>query len=232
MKGLLCIAFVFLTYDLGVLAGPCVGITLQDYISAGSCVDAAGITLADFSFSVVSSGGGATPIGAADIKVLLWPALTSGGIGDTDGVEFVFNNAGVSGTGFINYQIGFTFDPSGDLRDILDPGLVDINTGLCVGSAFVGGVCPVGFTLNNAHVFEGATSQLVDTIPGSASPTIWGVQNNISLSANGGTASFYGLENDVLPVFTPEPDAGLMVVGGLAFLLLRGLWVRRVRANG
>ena len=118
MKRSVGMALVFLACDFCALAAPCgsAGSTLQDYIGSGACVDMAGIVLSDFSFTVVSSGGGATPIGAANIQVLLWPGLTSGGIGDTDGVEFVFDNQGVSGAGFVNYQIGFTFDPSGDLR--------------------------------------------------------------------------------------------------------------------
>jgi hypothetical protein len=209
----------FYAFGIAVPACGSSGNTLADYVTLGSCVDTAGIELQDFSFSVVSSGGGATPINAGNITVQLWPGLTSGGVGDTDGVEFVFDNQGVSGAGFVDYQIGFTFDASGSLRDILDPGTVDINTSLCIGSAFIGGVCPVGSTLENANVFEGATSQLVDTIPGSVNSTIWGIQDNISLNANGGTAGFYAIENDMVP--SPEPVSAILAISGLAAILLR-----------
>ena len=223
------ILFVLLASSFCALANPCgsFGNTLEDYINAGTCMDLTGAALSNFSFGAVPpSGGGAIPISAANITVLLFPQLTSAGTangaGVTDGVEFVFNNQGVSGTGFVTYQIGFAFDdPSGDLRDILDPGMVNINTGLCLGSAFVAGSCPGGDQLTSATVSGGAPTE---TIFGSASSTTWGIENTISLNANGGTASFYGIENDVVPLAsTPEPAGSLLTLCGLGMIALRCL---------
>src|SRR5206468_1368119 len=138
----------------------------------------------DFVFSVVSSGGGATPIADTDITVIThFPA---GGFG----LEFKSTGFSVTGTQFVNYLIGFTWDPTGDMRnasDILDPGTSDIITDLCVGVAFAGAVC--GGTPLSLHVFQGGgPSQLTDSVD--FAPTgIVGVRNNIALSSSGGFSS-------------------------------------------
>ncbi len=241
MKRSFGIAFLFLTCSCCALASPCgsSGTTLQDYINAGTCTDLAGVMLSDFSFSVIAPDGTTVPIRAANISVLLFPNLTSGGtlpeglsagngIGVTDGVEFVFNNQAASGVGLVDYQIGFTFDdPSGDLRDILDPGPVNITTGLCVGSAFVNGACSTGAT--SESVSEGAP---ISNLFGSVSSTTWGIQNNIILNAAFDTTNF-GIENDVVTLSeTLEPADARLVLCGLAAILLYGLRISRNRKVG
>jgi hypothetical protein len=231
MQRLLWAAALFLMCDLCAFGNiACVSGTLADYIALGAagCMDGTN-TVHDFSFNTGAFGGGAIPIGADDIKVLIPPALSSG---EPVGIEFASNDFSVTGAGFVNYQIGYTWDPSGDLRDILDPGLVNINTGLCVGSAFVGGVCPGGFTLENLNVFEFEPGpfQRVDTVFGSATEMTWGIQNNISLNADGTYACFYGIENDIEPA--PEPVYAVPVLLGIATIFLFRLRVARTRKTG
>jgi hypothetical protein len=138
--------------------------------------------------------------------------------GATFGLIFGSPGFSVSGSEFVNYLIAFTWDPSGDIRsatDILDPGVTDVGTDLCVGVAFSGTSC--AGTPQTLHVFEGVSTQLVDSV--SFSPVaVVGVRNNISLQANGGSASFHSIEDAVA---LPEPVYPIWLAGSLLMLAAR-----------
>jgi hypothetical protein len=186
----------------------CVPNTLDTYVALGSTGCTIGeLTVKDFAFSVVSSGGGATPIADTAINVILH--FPVGGFG----LEFQSNGFAVTGTQFVNYLIAFTWDPTGDMRnasDILDPGTTDILTDLCINAAFVGPIC--AGTPHTLHVFQGGgPSQLTDSFD--FAPTgLLGIRNNIALSSNG---SFNSIENDVL---IPEPAGAALAASALLML--------------
>jgi hypothetical protein len=189
-------------------ASPCVaGATLDTYIAlgAGGCTIGPQ-TVENFSFSVLSVGGGATAIADTDITVT--PAF---GV-NLYGAIFASSDFSVT-TGFVSYAIGFTWDslPIRGMDDVLDPGDVNIATDGCVGAAFVGISCSgttVSVTVN--------PSQLTDSV--FFSPTaILGIANTISLNADQGTASFNSIENDVF--VTPEPASFLLAGFGLILIL-------------
>ena len=209
---LLCAAVIFC---LHANAAPvCIsGNTLASYeaLGADGCT-VASLTLKSFDFAVVSFGGGAVPVTDNDIIV------TVQSVSEGFGLKFASTGFHVSGAGFVNYLIAFTWDPTADIRgaaDILDPGTVDILTDLCVGDRFRETTC-AGTPLT-LHVFEGVTSKLTDSV--SFAPTaILGVRNNISLNANGESAAFDAIENDV---FVPEPASLFCVAAGLAIACYR-----------
>jgi len=188
------------------------GNTLDTYVALGATwCTIGGLTVKDFVFSVVSSGGGDTPIADTDITVITH--FPVGGFG----LEFQSSGFSVTGTQFVNYLIGYTWDPTGDMRgasDILDldPG-TDILTDLCIGAAFTPTCSGTPATL---HVFQGGgPSQLTDSTA-FAPVAILGVRNNIALTNNG---SFNSIENDV---FIPEPrTVGLAIAGLLALCAQR-----------
>jgi hypothetical protein len=194
------------------------GKTLDTYVALGSTGCTIGsLTVKDFIFSVVSSGGGATPIADTAISVIVHSP--TGGFG----LEFQSSGFAVTGTQFVNYLIGYTWDPSGDMRnasDILDPGNVDILTDLCINAAFLNQNCE-GST-HTLHVFQnGSSSQLTDSFD--FAPTgLLGIRDNIALSSNG---SFTSLGNQVL---IPEPDTTALATAALVMLaaLRRRLAVR------
>ena len=208
MKSLLpCAILVFCVHAYA--APVCIsGNSLASYeaLGADGCT-VASLTLKSFAFAVGSFGGGAVPVTDNDITV------TVQSVSEGFGLKFASTGFHVSGAGFVNYLIAFTWDPTADIRgaaDILDPGTVDILTNLCVGDRFRETTC-VGTPLT-LHVFEGTTSQLTDSV--SFAPTaILGVRNNISLNANGESAGFDAIENDV---FVPEPASLFCVAAGLA----------------
>jgi len=186
----------------------CVNGTLASYVALGSGGCKLGtLTVSDFAFSVISSGGGAIPV--SDTDILVTTVSTS-----HRGLQFS-NFGSVSGSGFVNYLIGYTWDPTTDIRgagDILDPGPVDITTDGCVGAGFVGPSC--SGTPISLHVFDGGTPQLTDIVYFTPDP-ILGIRNTISMNAMGGTAAFTNLENDVYQV----PEAGSVLLL-LAFSVL------------
>jgi PEP-CTERM motif len=209
--------FLMLAGGSSLYAGPCIsGNDLSTYAALGSSgCDVGTLTVKDFSFSVISSGGGATPIAATDITV-----TTEFG-SNFFGLSFSSPDFSVTGTQFVNYLIAYTWDPTGDMRglgDVLDPGSVNIVSDGCVGAAFSGSSCSA--TTVSVNVFEGATSQLTDFV--AFPPTgLVGIRNTISLNANGGSASFKAIENDV---YVPEPAAFLLFALGLIALAARRLF--------
>jgi hypothetical protein len=188
-------------------ASPCVaGGTLSSYEALGATGCTIGPqTVNDFSFNVVSVGGGATAV--SDTGITVTPTF---GV-NFYGVQFASTDFSVT-TGFVNYLIGFTWDsiPINGMGDVLDPGDVNILTDGCVGAAFSGSSCSgtaVSITVN--------PSQLTDVV--TFSPTgILGITNHISLNADEGPASFNGIENDAY--VTPEPASFLLA--GLGFAML------------
>jgi hypothetical protein len=205
--------FLILAFQLP--ASPCVaGATLDTYVALG----AAGCTIGpqtvnNFSFSVISVGGGATAIADTDITVT--PTFGA----NLYGATFASSDFSVT-SGFVNYLIGFTWDslPIAGMGDVLDPGDVNILTDGCVGAAFSGSSCSgaaVGVTVD--------PSQLTDTV--FFSPTaILGIANHISLNADQGTASFKSIENDVF--VTPEPASFLLAALGVSMI---AVGIRRFR---
>jgi hypothetical protein len=200
--------FLILAFQLS--ASPCVaGATLDTYVALG----AAGCTIGpqtvnNFSFSVVSVGGGATAIADTDITVT--PTFGS----NLYGAIFGSSDFSVT-TGFVNYVIGFTWDsiPIAGMGDVLDPGNVNILTDGCVGAAFVGSFCS-----GTSVSVDVNPSQTTDTV--FFSPTaVLGISNNISLIADD-PASFTSIENDVY--VTPEPASFLLAALG-AITIAAGL---------
>jgi hypothetical protein len=187
------------------------GNNLQSYITLGSGGCMVGSFLVkDFSFGVASSGGGDVPIGATNITV------TTDFGSSSYGLTMGSTGFSVTGAQFVNYTIGYTWDPTGDMRglgDVLDPGLADIVTQGCVGFEFVGSSC--AGTLVSVHVFEGATSQLTDFVSFPAT-NVLGILETISLDANGGSAGFNAIENDD---YYPEPASAVTMVSGLLLLI-------------
>ena len=186
------------------------GDTLANYeaLGAGGCT-VGPLLVSGFSFSAISASGGATAVNASQITV------TTDFLSDGYGLVFASGGFSVTGTGAVSYGIGFTWDPTGDIRgagDILDPGSVDILTGGCEGAAFSGSSC--AGTPFSLHVFEGATSQLTDFVSFSGT-NIVGIADTIDLNANGGTASFNSIENYVV---LPESGSIGMALAGLALL--------------
>jgi len=183
------------------------GDTLANYeaLGAGGCT-VGPMLVNGFSFNLISVSGGATAVNASQITVT--PDFPSDGFG----LIFASSGFSVTGTGAVSYGLGFTWDPTGDIRgagDILDPGSVDILTGGCEGIAFSGSSC--SGTPFSLHVFEGATSQLTDFVSFSGTNIVW-IENTIDLNANGGTASFNSIENYIV---VPEPGSFAMMLAGL-----------------
>jgi hypothetical protein len=216
------VCFAFLMSGACLWSAPvCIsGNSLASYGALGSAGCTVGpVTAKDFLFSVLSSGGGVIPITAADITITTEPTAPNFGL--------LFSSLGfsVTGTEFVTYLVGYTWDPSGDIRsasDVLDPGQADIVTNLCVGAEFVGATC--SGTALSLHVFEGATTQLTDSIQFAGVATL-GVRDNISLDANGGSASFNSLSNQTMvpePAYGPWTTACLLVLAGL-----RRRWARK-----
>jgi hypothetical protein len=196
----------------------CVANTLDQYllIGPGGCSIGDEIAYFGFSFAVVSSGGGAIPIAAADI--LMTPTagdfLTS----------LAFSSSGFSVTGneSVTYRIGYTIDPHPILygfEDFMDvsspvfPGSATITTDLCIGAAFTGISCLGPGVPDSVQVFHaGTTSQLSDST--NFTPTaVLGVLHTIVLAANGASADFNGVTSST--TITPEPATWLLIGSGL-----------------
>lgn len=209
MPRLTWVLSVFLMLALRLPATPaCIsGGTLFSYEALGATGCTIGPqTVKDFTFSVVSFGGGANPVTDKDITVT--PTF---GVGFY-GAQFASTGFIVTGTGFVNYLIGYTWDsiPISGLGDLLDPPQnVDIVTDGCVGAAFVGSSC--SGTAVSVHVDDG---QLADFV-GFSPTAILGIRNNISLNAMGGTASFGSIENDAI---VPEPASFLLAGLGVTII--------------
>jgi len=207
-------------------AGPCVSDTLANYIllpPAGCTV--AGLSFSNFSFAVASSGGGASVIGAAAINVT--PTF-----GNTFGLNFTSSGWSVTGAEFVNYVIGYTEDPEGDIRsldDVLDdpvtiPGVGRIDTLGCLEGAF-SPTCPTS-TVSVSVFDDGIAPQLMNrvTFPG---VHVLGVQHTISLDGHGtGSVKINGYGGSSL---LPEPSTGWLAVPALVLILARQAGLKRLQ---
>ena len=196
---------------------PCAAGTLASYIAlgAGGCTIDNEVGFADFSFTVLASGGGAIPVGPGGIAVT--PVL--------NGLQSVlnFSSAGFSVTGgeSISYLLAYNIDPHPILNFFeLDffaqspvfPGLVTITTDLCIGASFGGTLLAptCAGTLASLNTFHnGILFDLSDSIAFSPVANL-GVRNTITLAANGASADFSSLRNTAQ--VTPEP-ATLTLLG-------------------
>ena len=220
---LICSALPGLAAALtGPLPPACVATTLDQYIALGS----AGCSMehevfADFIFSVLAAGGGATPIAAADVTV------TPSRVGEQ--YSFTFLSAGfqVSGSESVEYLIGYDIDfhPIVTFEDTLEafspvfPGSAAVGTAICDGSFFMGAVCPAPATLKTVTVFHmGTTSKLTGSVAIDQA-LLLGVRNGITLNANGASADFKSFTNTISLV--PEPKAWLLTACGLLAQALR-----------
>src|SRR5437588_6142263 len=96
---------IFLMLVLRLPAAPmCIsGGTLASYEALGATGCTIGPqTVKDFTFSVVSSGGGAIPVTDANITVT--PMFGAGFYG----TSFASTGFSVTGAGFVNYLVGYT----------------------------------------------------------------------------------------------------------------------------
>src|SRR5690242_550866 len=104
------VIFVLALFGAAVLQGApmCTIGSLASYIAlgAGGCMDGDNL-VKDFSFPAPVFGGGAVPVTAAAITVT--PLPLSGP--STNGLKFSSPGWAVSGTGFVEYVIGYTWDP-------------------------------------------------------------------------------------------------------------------------
>lgn len=204
-------------------AAPCVVNPLTTYISLGGTgCDLGPFTIKDFNFSVVTSGGGATPIGASSITVTPLTAPLSYG--------FSFSSSGFSVTGeqSVTYLLEYFWDP-GPIRSLEDvlfaespvaPGRAIVATTACLDAPFDFGVCLTTPVFSTVFHYGAGNTYLSDTVD---FPTVYllGIRHEIILEANGASSDFSSFQSSVL--LTPEP--AWLLPGGL--LLLAGL--RRLR---
>jgi PEP-CTERM motif len=211
-------------------AGPLctAGASLASYEALGvsGCVvdPSNSLSVGAFSYSVLSSSnpGVVTP----DTDISVTPITLGPG---HVGIDFTSGTFDVSGSDFVNYQIGFTWDPppirSGDdvfSDPVTAPGLAKVNTTLCLGAAFTGISCSMSIAALTVSD-NGISPVLTDSATFTPVITL-GVLNVLELDGGGGSGSAIidGFSNDI--TVTPEPATLLTVFGG--FLTL--MWRRRL----
>ena len=196
---------------------PCAAGTLAGYIALGAvgCTVGDEVGFMDFSFTVLASAGGATPVGPGGITVTPVQSGSSS--------VLTFSSAGfsVSGGQSVTYLLAYHIDPHPILNffdlDLftqtpVPPGLVSITTDLCIGAPFGGTLLAptcAGTPASLTAFHNGIISDLSDSV-GFLPVANLGVRNTIALSANGASADFTSLTNTVR--VTPEP-ATLMLLG-------------------
>lgn len=224
-----------------LIAGPCTSAPLSTYTATGFSCNLDIFTFKGFFFGVVSSSSGYAPLAASSITV--GPTLTQTANGNVLGLGFSSTGFSVTGSEFVTYDIRYNIDPPPDIiietEDRLStntpvaPGLVDILTNVCVGGNWIIGAsatCDSRAGARLLHVFHNGTPvvpggiQLFDstTFPG---VHLLGLDNFITLRANGASSSFTGLTNNASTA-APEPAAMALVLSGLALMA-----VRRLRAK-
>jgi hypothetical protein len=203
------------------------GASLASYqaLGAGGCmVDlTSGIIVNDFSYTVLASSnpGVVTPNTAISVT----PVFPAPG---RFGIDFTSTSFTLSGTDFVKYRIGFTWDP--DVRsadDLLEtstpvaPGFAKVTTTLCELFAFSGTSCSgTTATLNVSH--DGITPLLTDSITFAPDNNgLLGVLNELELNGgNTGSSEIRGFANNITLV--PEPSAFAAVAIGILTLALWG----------
>jgi hypothetical protein len=203
-------------------AGPCVPGSLANYQGLGTT----GCTIGEFAFKgfdfdVVLTAGGATAIGASDIWVS--PGLTAASMI----LNFASTGFAVSGFQAVRYDISYIVDPPpviiNGFEDRLEtftpvaPGEVDVLTNVCTSS----GTCPPG-TIASLYVYhDGYSSDPHDAVSFPLTNYL-AVSNLINLQANGATADFSSLSNQVniVPQAVPESASLVFTVSGVLALAM------------
>ena len=217
-----------------LIAAPCLIAPLSTYTTAGFSCTLDLFTYKEFFFGVTSSSPGYSPLLAAGI--LVTPTFTPLTTGNRLTMNFSSQGFGVNGTDFVTYDIRYNIDPPPDIiietDDLLNtntpvfPGAADVVTKACVGGKWIVppplAICNPPGNIMLLNVFHhGTSAQLLNSItfPG---VHILGIDNFITLAANGQSSSITGLTNGVTEA-TPEPASIGLVLSGLALVALRRL---------
>ena len=215
-----------------ILATPCTTGTLASYIALGSSGCMNGVfNVEDFTFTVMPTT--TVAITADEITVTPMPTANNFGL-QFSSTSLTHNVFSVTGTDSIDVQIGYSWDPEdlSSLREVMnDPptgaGVSQITIDACENAFFTTGVCPT--TLATAQLIDAPAQGkqiLSATIIFPPGVTSLGMEDTISLAANGGTADITSLSDTVA---TPEPTTLLLVPAAVGVLFA---WRRRTRARG
>ena len=171
----------------------------------------------DFFFGVLSGSGSVT-----DTTIFVTPTNSAP---DVWGLNFGSGGFLVAGSESVRYLVAYTWDPTEDILsidDVMDPpfavppGLASVTTDACLNAAFSGAVCPTSAV--SINVFQdGISPQLFASVTFAPVPVV-GIRHTIDLQANGGSAGFDSLSNEVRIV--PEPAMGLTCFGILILIVL------------
>ena len=216
-----------------LVAAPCTVAPLSAYTAAGFNCTLDQFTFKEFFFGVISSSPGYNPLPASGIIVT--PAFAPLSTGNRLSMNFSSQGFAVNGIDFVTYDIRYNIDPPPDIIIETDdqlftntpiaPGTADVITKACVGGKWtIGPICNAPGNIMLLHVFHNGTpfgNQLFNSItfPG---VHILGIDNFITLTANGQSSSITGLTNGVTEA-TPEPASICLVLSGLALAALRRL---------
>lgn len=220
----------FLLCSSAYAAPMCATDTLANYIGLGSggCMVGPILRFKDFSFSVLSSSGGADPISAGGITVS--PVIS----GPKFGLTFASAGFTIIAGRSIQYLVGYTIDEPpiihGFELDLADPptppGISSITSVQCLGAAFSGSTCPAS-TITQTTSDNGVTASLTD-IKLFAPVGILGDRTTITLDAHlGGKADITSFTELAI---VPEPAAASLAGAGmLLFCVARVNAVRTKR---
>jgi hypothetical protein len=209
-------------------AGLCVPGTLASY----EALAPAGCTIGQYSaatfvFTVLASAGGAVPV--TDTQITVTPGSNTA----RPSLNFASTGFTVTGSGSVQYLIGYTWDPSNPIQsmdDFMDPpsavlGFAKVTTVGCLGSAWTAGpTCPTSSTATVQVFDNNGVTQFSNSV--SFTPVfVLGIRNTVDLQALGGSASFDSFSNEIV---LPEPATWGCCAAGLALLAAR---LRRVGAR-
>ena len=218
-----------------LVAAPCTSAPLSSYLSTGFTCTMDAFTLQDFFFQATASTG-YTPLTASSLTMT--PLITARLGGETLGLSITSTGFSVTGSQFVTYDIRYNVDPPPDIiigmdDDLLTntpvaPGFVNVVADLCIGgrwsvSSFTGlRICGEPGTTTSLNVFHNGTPtgtvQLFDGVrfPG---VHILGIDNKITLNANGASSQILGLSNSTIT--TPEPATAGLLLAGFALMAFR-----------
>jgi len=212
-------------------AGPCFPATLfvYDNLPPAGCTIGQ-LTANNFSFSVLSNVGVATPL--TDTQITVTPTFGGRALGSFNFASSGYN-VGISQS--IQYLIAYTLDDPHDhiqsMDDIMDPpfatnGLANVTTLGCLGAPFVGSTCSTSTA--TVMVFDNnGTTQFTNSTNITPSQ-ILGIRQTITLQAGTGAGSGAGFDSFSSQASIPEPATWLSCAAALALLAAR---LRRVRAR-